>query len=190
MEVNDKELIILKEIASNHLPDQRKIAKNASFSLGLVNLIIKSLISKGLVKTKRLNKKRIQYIMTAQGFTEQAKKSYRYTVETIGQLKLINEKIQVLITECYNKGIREIRILAGKELTMMIEMAINSSNLDGLKYRVITNAADNQSGSGSILFTSGMKPNGPNSDVIDVIGYLSSYGVYASSKTERNMPHA
>lgn len=116
MEVNDKELVILKESAINHLPGQREIAKNSRFSLGLINLIIKRLISKGLIKTKRLNKKRIQYIVTTKGFAEQAKKSYYYTLKTIEQFKLINQKIQDLVIECHNRGTREI---ANKEFTMI-----------------------------------------------------------------------
>ncbi len=41
MEITDKELTIIKEIANNHQPNQRGIAKNTGLSLGLVNLIIK-----------------------------------------------------------------------------------------------------------------------------------------------------
>ncbi|MFH0858123.1 MAG: hypothetical protein V1842_01055, partial [Candidatus Omnitrophota bacterium] len=141
------------------------------------------------IKTKRLNKKRIQYIMTAKGFAEQTKKSYRYTLKTIEQFKLINKKIQDLVIDCHKKGIREIVILANKECTMMIEMAINSANLDGLKYRVIADLADNQISNGAVLFTSGLKINSLNSGkdiaVVDVIEYLANYGVYAWSRTER-----
>ncbi len=180
MEVNDKELVILKEIAINHLPDQRKIAKNSSFSLGLVNLIIKRLVNKGLIKTKRLNKKRIQYIMTAKGFAEQTKKSYHYTLETIKQFKLMNKKIQDLVTGCHKKGIREIVILSDMELTIMIEMAIKSSNLDDLQCRVINNPADYQRSNGSILLTDGAKMNGLKSSKdtagIDIIEYLAHSG--------------
>ena len=187
MEVNEKELVILKEIAINHSPGQREIAKNSSFSLGLVNLIIKRLISKGLIKTKRLNQKRIQYIMTAKGFAEQTKRSYYYTLKTIEQFKMINKEIQDLVITCHKQGIREIVALGNKEFTMMIEMAIKSSNLEGLKYRAIADLADKQIGHGSVLFTAGMKINSPNT--IDVIEYLANYGVYDWSRTERNTPH-
>jgi DNA-binding MarR family transcriptional regulator len=194
MEVKDKELIILKEIANNHLPDQRKIARNSSFSLGLVNLIIKRLVAKGLIKTKRLDKKRIQYIMTAKGFAAQTKRSYQYTLQTIEQLKLVNEKIQALVNDCYKKGIREILILADKDVAMMIEIGIKSCSLDGLQYRSIATLADGHIGRGSIIFTVSQKMEEASAhqeeNAVDIIEYLANYGVYPWSKTERNISNA
>ncbi|MDD5131506.1 MAG: hypothetical protein PHH44_02475 [bacterium] len=178
---SDKELVILKEIAINRLPNQRKIAKNACFSLGLVNLLIKRLVNKGLIKTKRLDKKHLRYIMTAKGFSEQTKRSYHYTLSTIEQFRLINEKLQLLLTDYYKKGFRNIIILADEELALMIEMAIKSANLVGLKYREVKEYSEDLLGKESILFTTETKMskvfNGKSPVYIDVIAYLANYGV-------------
>jgi hypothetical protein len=179
MEANEKEYIILNKIANDHLPDQRSLARNSRFSLGLVNLIIKRLVGKGLIKTRHLNKKRIQYIMTAKGLAEQTKKSYHYTLRTIEQFKATNDKIRALIADCHKSGVREIVTLADHELAIMIEIAVKSSNLADLRYHTITRLDDYVPGAGKCLFTSGQAANNKNakeSGQIDIIEYLANPG--------------
>jgi hypothetical protein len=179
MEANEKEYIILNGIANDRLPDQRSLARNSRFSLGLVNLIIKRLVGKGLIKTRHLNKKRIQYIMTAKGLAEQTKKSYNYTLRTIEQFKVANDKIRALIAECHKKGVREIVALTDHELAIMVEVAVKSSNLEGLSYRTITRLDDYIPGDSKCLFTSSQSANNKNgkeSGQIDIIEYLANPG--------------
>lgn len=184
MEINEKELTIIKEIANNHLPNQRIIAKNTGLSLGLVNLIIKRLINKGYIKTKNLNKKKIQYILTTRGLAEKAKKSYYFTLKTIEQFKLTNKKIQDLISDYYQKGIRKFIILPDNELATLVELAIKTSNLPELKYTKVSNLnqsdLNSPAGEGTAVFiTDQMKNNLKNDkNCIEIISYLANSGIY------------
>ncbi len=134
MEITDKELTIIKEIANNHQPNQRGIAKNTGLSLGLVNLMIKRLIKQGYVKTKHLNQKKIQYLLTPKGFSEKANKSYKFVLKTIQLLKSIKKNIQELIVTEYERGTREFIIIGNSELADIAEMVFSSLSLAGLKY--------------------------------------------------------
>jgi len=69
--ISEKEIEILNIIGDDCHISQRKISNNLGLSLGLVNLFLKKLARKGLLKIKKTgNKKSLQYILTPKGFNE------------------------------------------------------------------------------------------------------------------------
>ncbi|MFQ3675230.1 MAG: MarR family winged helix-turn-helix transcriptional regulator, partial [Endomicrobiia bacterium] len=137
--MNEKEFAIIKEISNNYFVDQRKIAHNTGFSLGLTNLLIKKLVKKGFIKVKQLNGRKISYILTAKGFKEKLKKSYNYTLKTINVIKSIKEEVAELIRTEYNLGNKNFLILGKNEVADIVEITLNSLKLNGLKYYKILN---------------------------------------------------
>ena len=97
MEITEKEFAVIKEISGNHLPDQRTISHRTGISLGLTNLIIKRLITKGYIKATQLNRKKIQYMLTPKGFSEKADKSYRFALKTITHFRMLKDNIQNIL---------------------------------------------------------------------------------------------
>jgi DNA-binding MarR family transcriptional regulator len=76
--IGERELRIIEEISQNQNLTQRKISHKLGLSLGMTNIILKRLASKGYIKVKGLNRRKVQYILTPKGFAEKTKKSYRY----------------------------------------------------------------------------------------------------------------
>lgn len=182
---SEKEFAVIKEISDNSdaYRDQRIIARNTGISLGLTNLIIKQLITKGYVKALQLNRRKIQYLLTPKGFSEKARKSYNYTVKTINLFKSVKEKLQELIVNKYNSGNREFYIVGRGELTDMIELAILNSNITDLKYTKYENIKNiKENGSKVILNTNpvdyGIKKSRNNSkNTVDIISFLAESGI-------------
>jgi DNA-binding MarR family transcriptional regulator len=173
MEISDKEYSVIREISNNHLPDQRTIAKRAGISLGLTNLIIKRLITKGYVKAKQLNKKKIQYLLTPEGFTEKAKKSYNFTLKTISLLESFKERIKALIIQKHNEGVGEFAITGGnKELWTIISMVLENIKELNVKFHKVETAASGN----NTLVLSYTKKN--SSESIDLVNYLSETGQF------------
>lgn len=131
--ISEKEYAVIKQITSDGLSDQRKMAKNTGISLGLTNLIIKQLIGKGYVKAKQLNRRKIQYTLTPKGFSEQARRSYRFTLRTINTLKSMKQKIQEIIMAEYNKGRNEFVIYGNSELNDLLEITFHDINNPDIK---------------------------------------------------------
>jgi len=121
---DEKELRIIEEIAKQSKVTQRELSRKTNLSLGAVNLIIKRLIGRGLVKTGGLNAKKIEYILTPKGFSEKAKKSYQYIQKTIDLVKLVREEIAKIIQEEYNRGQKKFVILGRDDLADIIELAL------------------------------------------------------------------
>jgi DNA-binding MarR family transcriptional regulator len=84
--VNENELKIIEEISREKGLTQRDLSKKTNLSLGAVNIILKRLVGRGALKTKNLNPKKIEYIITPKGFAEKAKKSYNYFLKTVKKI--------------------------------------------------------------------------------------------------------
>ncbi len=132
--MDEKEFAVIREIANNHQPNQRLIARKLGISLGLTNLIIKRLINKGYVKISQLSARKIEYILTPQGFAEKAKKSYHYTLKTIMAIRNLKNRIQEIIISEYKNGKRKFAIQGNNELAILVEISLRHLNLEGLEY--------------------------------------------------------
>ena len=92
----ENEFQILKNIERNKNTTQRDLAKSTGMSLGNVNILIKRLIKKGLLKMDRLNPKTIRYILTPEGIKEKAELTYKYFVISYKYINEINAKIDAI----------------------------------------------------------------------------------------------
>jgi len=173
LNISEKEFAVIREISNNHLPDQRTIAIRTGISLGLTNLLIKRLIKKGYIKAKQLNQKKIQYLLTPQGFTEKAKKSYHFTMKTIHLFKNIKEKIQALILEEYKKGACRFCITGGNELADIAEFAANQLKDANINCTRLKDTATDENIASLIIES---LENGSTKHSIDLMNYLSEAG--------------
>ncbi len=134
-EVSEKELKIIEEIAKNKAITQRELSKLSGLSLGMVNITLKKLIKRGYVKARRMNKRSLEYILTPKGFSEKAKKSYKYFWATLTSLRKIKEKIQSLVLQEYSKGARKFVVLGNGELADIVEISLRKIPFDDLKFK-------------------------------------------------------
>ena len=93
----DNEYQILNEINENNSASQRELAKKTGLSLGGVNILIKRLVKKGLVKMERLNQRTIRYILTPEGIKQKTKATYRYILSSYRYINEIEKKLDTLI---------------------------------------------------------------------------------------------
>ncbi|MCK5578392.1 MAG: winged helix-turn-helix transcriptional regulator [Planctomycetes bacterium] len=145
--VSEKEFEVIRQIAGNHQANatavnQREIAQRTGMSVGMTNLIIKRLVTKGYVKLKQLTPKKIQYLLTPKGFAEKAKKSYRFTLKTINLLGQMKSQIRQLIEEEYQKGVRRFIIIGQGELAGLVKVSSQGLNLSDVSYD--TEISDNK----------------------------------------------
>ncbi len=71
--IGEREPKIIEEISQDKNSTQRKISHKLGLSLGMTNIILKRLDSKGYIKVKGLNRRKVQYILTLKGFAEKTK---------------------------------------------------------------------------------------------------------------------
>jgi len=144
--VNQNELRIIEEICKERNLTQRDLSKRTKLSLGAVNLILKRLVQRGIVKTKNLNPKKVEYILTPKGFSEKTKKTYNYVLKTVSLVKFVREEIAKIVLEEYNRGQKKFVILGKDDLADIIELA-----LKGFSYQRVENSKEIKDPSSLVL---------------------------------------
>lgn len=128
----ENELQILNNIEKNKNTTQRDLAKNTGMSLGNVNILIKRLVRKGLLKIEKLNPRTIRYILTPEGLREKAELTYRYVVASYKFINEINSRIDAVLGLYMHEGIRETILFGGHD--EVCEILRNKFNQVGRRY--------------------------------------------------------
>ncbi|MBI3550104.1 MAG: winged helix-turn-helix transcriptional regulator [Elusimicrobia bacterium] len=128
-----KEFSLIQEIAKSPTRSQRDLSHSIGLSLGTTNLLIKRLARKGLIKVKSLDLNRMQYLLTIKGAVEKSRKSYDYSLYTIRIFRQIRENIQVAFRREYERGEREIVIVAQDEILELVRETVQELNLQDLR---------------------------------------------------------
>ncbi len=144
--VDEKELKVIDQISKGNSTTQRELSQRTRLSLGAVNLIIKRLVKRGLIKTRNLNPKKVEYALTPKGFAEKARKSLSYLVKTIDLVKTVKDEIAKIVLEEYNSGQKKFVILGGSSLADVIELA-----LKGFNYRRVKSLLEISDGDALVL---------------------------------------
>jgi len=115
--------IVGGELASN----QRELSHQMNLSLGMTNMVLRRLVTKGYIRIKQLNRRKVEYILTPKGFAEKMRKSVKYTLKTINSIGLIKKNILIILQDLYADGARKFYILGASDLGGLIEMTIREN---------------------------------------------------------------
>ena len=133
MYTSDKEAIILEHIYYNDSLKQRELADKAGISLGMTNAILKRLIEKGWLMTKRLNSRNISYVVSPTGMEEIFKRGYRYFKRTIDDVRLYKEEIERLVSEAVAAGYKAVALVGKSDLDFIVEYACGKAEINMLR---------------------------------------------------------
>jgi len=101
-------LYTLRELSRDDTLSQRDLAGRLGFSLGRVNFVVNSLISKGLVKARRFknsrNKLAYRYILTPEGISEKVRVTRRFLQLKLNEFARLQKEIEVLRREAGAEG--------------------------------------------------------------------------------------
>lgn len=127
---------ILSHIEKNKDLSQRQIASRTGLSVGTVNLLLKKMVHKGLVKLERVNGRTLRYILTPRGMAEKTRLAYQYLKAAYKQIIKISRAVEQVITEhqvTYGP-VKEI-ILCGSPGDVLSVLKIAAHDL-GVNYRI------------------------------------------------------
>ncbi len=124
--ISEREFELINIIADGLARNQRALSVKAGISLGMTNLLLKRLVIKGFLRVRQLNPKKVEYLLTRNGFSEKAKKSYRYTLKTMNTLAALKEKIRDILTRQLRQGTQEIILLGKGDWQDLVELAARS----------------------------------------------------------------
>jgi DNA-binding MarR family transcriptional regulator len=119
---SDRELDALERIHLSQSPvRQRDLARVIGLSLGMTNAILKRLAQKGLLQVRKVNNRNIQYVVSAKGLEEIARRSYRYLKRTIKNVVYYKEAIEELLGRAAARGYKEVALVGASDLDFIVE---------------------------------------------------------------------
>ena len=68
--LDEREFELINIIGADLGSNQRDLSRHLDLSLGLTNMLVRRLVTKGLIRISQLNKRKVQYVLTAKGFAE------------------------------------------------------------------------------------------------------------------------
>lgn len=135
--LDEREFELINIIGAEIGANQRRLSRLMDLSLGMTNMLIRRLIAKGFIRIEQLNRRKVQYILTPQGFAEKMRKSVKYTLKTINSISLIKTCVHEILVELHKSGVRNFYILGKHDLSMLIEMVIKDSGWKDCSFCVL-----------------------------------------------------
>lgn len=120
--LDEREFELINIVGAEIGANQRRLSRLMDLSLGMTNMLIRRLISKGFIRIEQLNRRKVQYILTPQGFAEKMRKSVNYTLKTINSIGLIKSRVQAILLDLHKDGTRDFFIVGKSDLSILIEM--------------------------------------------------------------------
>ncbi len=125
--LNEREFELINVIGAEMGSNQRSLSRCLSLSLGTTNILIRRLISKGYIRIRQLNKRKVEYILTPKGFAEKYNKSIKYTLKTINSIELIKGRLKEILQSLYDKNIKKFYIHGESGLVSLVEIAFKET---------------------------------------------------------------
>ena len=132
-QLNEREFELVNIVGAKLGSNQRDLSRQMDMSLGMVNMLIRRLISKGYIRIRQLNKRKVEYILTPKGFTEKMRKSVKYTLKTISSIGLIQKNLNESIQKLYSNGERLFYILGESDLVTLVDWTFRGLGLNDVK---------------------------------------------------------
>ena len=78
--LNEREFELINIVGGDLAANQRDLSRRMNLSLGMTNMLLRRLITKGYIRIKQLDRRKVEYILTPKGFSEKMRKSLIMTV--------------------------------------------------------------------------------------------------------------
>jgi DNA-binding MarR family transcriptional regulator len=118
----DRELILLEHISEDPDINQATLAEQLDVAVGTVNWHIKRLISKGYVKAKRAQRKKLRYIITPEGIALRAKLTVQYIENQMRLYRETRQKVKGLLDEVRQAGFQQVKIRGESEIADVCQL--------------------------------------------------------------------
>ncbi len=132
--LDEREFELVNIIGAKLGANQRDLSRLMDLSLGMVNMLVRRLISKGYIRINQLNKRKVEYLLTPKGFSEKMRKSIKYTFKTIHSIGVLRSQITEMLSEVVNKGERKFVILGESDFSFLVDMVLR--DLCGVDYSI------------------------------------------------------
>jgi len=124
------DLTILEYIEKDPDTTQASLAKKIGVAVGTVNWHLKRLVAKGYVKVKRLERKKLRYIITPEGIALRAHLLVDFIQSSMEMYRLVRERSLEVIKTLKDRGFQAARIEGDGEIAEILQLTCLEHGLD------------------------------------------------------------
>ena len=139
-----RSLQLLEEISKDSSLSQRKLSQRLGVALGVTNACLKKMVSKGLVKAKGINHKRLAYYLTPKGFNEKTKLTYHFLQHTIRYYSALKDNISAKLALLSKTGHKRIICYGAGEVLEVAFIILDETDLELLVLAIVDDDKDKQ----------------------------------------------
>lgn len=107
---NARDMLLLEQIETDPDVTQASLAAHLGVAVGTVNWHLKRLVSKGYIKVKRAQRRKLRYIITPQGVSLRARLTIEYVERSMQLYRKTRRRVQSLLDELRAAGFDSLRI--------------------------------------------------------------------------------
>ena len=126
----DRELILLEQIAEDPDINQATLAELLDVAVGTVNWHIKRLVSKGYVKAKRAQRKKLRYIITPEGIALRARLTLQYIENQMRLYRETRQLVKELLGDIRAAGFKQVKIEGDSEIADVCRLTCLEQGVD------------------------------------------------------------
>jgi len=108
--LSDRELILLEEIEQDPDVTQASLAVMLGVAVGTVNWHLQRLVSKGYVKVKRAQRRKLRYIITPEGLAFRAHLAINYIETSMRLYRKTRQRVRELLIQARQAGYSQVQI--------------------------------------------------------------------------------
>ncbi|HEY4692184.1 MAG TPA: winged helix-turn-helix domain-containing protein [Bellilinea sp.] len=105
-----RDLIILEHIEKDPDATQASLASQLGVAVGTINWHLKRLVAKGYVKVRRAERRKLRYIITADGLALRARLTIDYIQNSFHLYRLVRERMLDVIKDVRAQGHRTVQL--------------------------------------------------------------------------------
>jgi len=110
------DLTILEQIEQNPDANQAALASQLDVAVGTINWHLKRLIDKGFIKVKRLNRKKLRYIITPEGIAMRARMTIDFIQNQFQLFRLVRQRVIEAVEQVKAEGMDEVQVVGSGDV--------------------------------------------------------------------------
>src|SRR5512135_153518 len=107
---NNRDLTILEEIAKDPDATQAGLAIHLGVAIGTINWHLKRLIAKGYIKARRVERRKLRYIITPEGVSLRAHMTLDYIQNSFRLYRLVRQRVSEQLAQVRQAGYTCVRL--------------------------------------------------------------------------------
>jgi len=124
-----RDLRVLEAVQQDSRLTQRGLASKLGIALGLANIYLKRMITKGYVKCVNVQPNRISYLITPRAIAEKARLTYEFMDYSLHLYGEVRQHLREALAECAAAGQR-VAICGSGEAAELAYLSLKESGLD------------------------------------------------------------